>query len=177
MPPSLARVVLIAASVWLTMARPAHAPANFSGTWIADTAAGSSAPATAGGMVSARGGTIGSWTPPERQIEERLTQTADTLTIERRASGGRQTYAYNLDGTESTNVNGRSTRTTKSRWDGDTLVTEGHESTTTASDTAIVNSFREVRSIDNTGAMIVEATRQFEGSGQTVSLLSLVKKK
>jgi len=172
----MARVVLVAASVWLTVVHPLNAPTSFAGTWVSDPVTGADTAATAGGMVSARGGTVGSWTPAERQLEERLAQTADTLTIERRSSGGRQKYVYNLDGTESANVNGRSTRTTKSRWDGDTLITEGQEATTSARG-AIVNTFREVRSIDNSGTMIVEATRQFEGSGQTVSLLSLVRKK
>jgi hypothetical protein len=151
------------------------APTNFSGTWMTDStpATASLAPA---GTVSARGGSAAAPARPAGPIEERLAQTGERLTIERRSAGSRQKFIYRLDGTESVNVNGRSTRTTTSRWDGEALVTEGTESTSSAG-ASIVNRFREVRSIDNTGAMLVEATRQFEGSAQMVSLLTLVKKK
>jgi hypothetical protein len=154
-----------------------HAPANFSGAWVTQVTPAAGGANTTAAVVSARGGTTaGSWSRAEGPIEERLVQTVDTLTVERRAGGGRQKYVYKLDGTESVNVNGRSTRTTKSHWDGETLVTQGRESTAGAR-TAIVNTFREARSMDNTGAMLVEATRQFEGSGQTVTAMMLVKKK
>src|SRR6476646_6021349 len=173
---ALARVIAVAVLSGAALAA-AHAPANFSGAWVTAVAPSAGGANTAGAMVSARGGTTaGSWSRSEGPIEERLVQTAETLTVERRAGGGRQKYVYKLDGTESVNVNGRSTRTTTSRWDGEALVTEGQESTASAR-TTIVNTFCEVRTIDNTGAMLVEATRQFEGSGQTVTAVTLVKKK
>ena len=174
---SLARVVVVAVLSGGVAAMAAHAAANFSGAWVTESSSSAGGANTAGAMVSARGGTTaGSWSRSEGPIEERLVQTAETLTVERRAGGGRQKYVYKLDGTESVNVNARSTRTTKSHWDGEALVTEGRESTASTR-TTIVNAFREVRTIDNTGAMLVEATRQFEGSGQTVTALTLVKKK
>lgn len=174
---SLARVIVLVLSGGIAAAVAAPAPANFSGAWVTEVNPGAGGANTAAAMVSARGGTTaGSWSRSEGPIEERLVQTAETLTVERRAGGGRQKFVYKLDGTESVNVNGRSTRTTKSHWDGEALVTEGRESTASAR-TTIVNAFREVRTIDNSGAMLVESTRQFEGSGQTMTALTLVKKK
>jgi len=111
-----------------------------------------------------------------RNVEERVTQSVQTLTIERRSSGGRQKFVYRLDGAESVNVNGASKRTTRSRWNGDTLVTEGTEALSSTRG-ALSNAFREARSIGNDGAMVVETTREFEGGGRTVSVLAFVKKK
>jgi len=62
-----------------------------------------------------------------------------------------------LDGSESVNHNGANTMTTKSAWEGQTLVTQGTSfSVTSAGESNWI--VKERRSLDKTGAMIVEMT-------------------
>lgn len=169
--------MLVLASVCLlTWPVAGHVQTSFAGAWRSDGTR-TAGPAVDGSAVSARGNLLdASPATAFRNVEERVTQSVQTLTIERRSSGGRQKFVYRLDGAESVNVNGASKRTTRSRWNGDTLVTEGTEALSSTRG-ALSNAFREARSIGNDGAMVVETTREFEGGGRTVSVLAFVKKK
>ena len=54
-----------------------------------------------------------------------IRQTATTIAIEREAFGNPIVYTFALDGSESRNASGAMTMTTRTRWEGDRLVTEG----------------------------------------------------
>jgi len=133
--------------------------------------------APAGGAVTADGGKFATLTAPIEDRQEQISQTSSAVTIDRTVGEEHQQYVYRLDGKEgtNTNINGRSILMTKSWWDGDRLVTEGTQHTMTDRGT-VSNAFREIRSIDNTGAMVIETTRQFDAAGRSTSLQVLVKK-
>ena len=89
----LARTGVIAAAV-LAMATAAFAQKpDFSGTWTMDPASVPAPPAGGGGAVRAMAA-------PGPMV---VTQTADTLTIERVAGESKIVSAYKLNGTESIN--------------------------------------------------------------------------
>jgi hypothetical protein len=117
--------------------------------------------------MSASGGAAPEWT---------VTQTAAAVTIVRPFpdGSGEQKFVYKLTG-ESVNTNGRTTQTTRSRWDAGKLVTEGTQVTTT--DQGTVNgTFKEVRSLDKDGSMHVETTRSINGGSPSTSVSVLSKK-
>ena len=161
----------------MTVVVAAQAAPNLSGTWVVDsdrTAALRPAPAAGGGgggggMV-AMGGASGA--PPEWVI----TQTAAALTIVRAlADGTQQKHVYKLDGSESVNVNGRTTQKSKSTVAGGKVTTVGTQ--TVATDQGEVSSeFKEVRSLDKDGAMVVEMTRTANGSARTTTTVFAKKK-
>jgi hypothetical protein len=160
---------MVAAGVFAAAAlAAAQTPPNLAGTWVLDrdkTAARSAAPSgmRAGGpdgragaaAVGARGGPA---TPPEW----RITQTAAALRAERALPNGTtQTLVYKLDGSESTNANGRATLTTRSRWEGGKLVTEGTQLIATEQG-PVAGTLKEVRWLDKEGSMVVETTRAID---------------
>jgi hypothetical protein len=163
-----------------------EAPPNFSGTWVLNpdktaallaTRSGATIAAPTNGAVSADGSVSGAMAlPAAGRQEQTITHTLTSLTIERSLPSERQKYIFKLDGTASVNGNGRSTLTTTTRWEVDKLVTEGTQITTTDRG-PISNTFKEVRSIDNDGAMVVETMRQFDGGAQSTALQVLVKRK
>ena len=163
----------------------AQAKPDFSGTWVMNvekTAAlngGRTGGATMG-PVSAGGGSMSaSGSPPAggntmsvagaagargpaAPLELAIAQTAATLTIER--SGALpQKFVHKLDGTESTNVNGRATMKTKSHWQGGTLVTEG-TNLIAGEDGTISVTLKEVRSLDQDGNLVIASTRTVDGN-------------
>ena len=167
---------------------------SFAGTWVVDRdktiarmgASGGggvrSGGGGGGGSMSAVGGGGGSMVgvgaagTGAAPAEVTVTQTAAALTYERTTASGPQKFVYKLDGSESVNVNGRSTLKTKSRWEGSTLVTEGTQST--ASDQgAISGTFKETRSLDKDGSMIVETVRVYEGAPSTATGVQVYVKK
>jgi hypothetical protein len=177
------RVCAIAASLVLySVFLGAQAP-NMSGTWVVDrdkTIALMPAPAgggtggsvTAGGVgngVRAGGGGGGAMVGGGGTPEWTITQTAAALTIVRPGPDGcEQKIVYKLDGSESVNVNGRVTQKTKTTVAGGKIVTTGTQ--TVATDQGDVTSdFKEVRSLDKEGAMIVETTRVVNGNARTVT--------
>lgn len=54
-----------------------------------------------------------------------VTQTGAPLTTERKFMQSAVRHVYMLDGGESVNKNGANTMTTRSRWDGQKLITQG----------------------------------------------------
>jgi hypothetical protein len=161
---------------------------DLSGTWVLDrektaALAGSQSGVPAGGAVTGGGrvgtggasgggammsaGTLPEWT---------MVVSTATVTAERPAAMGGQKYVYKLDGSESTNVNVRTTLTTKTRWDAGRLVTEGTQSTKTDQGDVVVK-FREVRWLDREGAMLIQTTRQMEPNPPTTVTQVYVKKK
>jgi len=177
------RAVRVLALLYTASVLAQGAP-NLTGTWVFDrektvaliaSRTDAPKPVTRPGAVSADGGRVSSMTSPANVPQEQtITQSPAALTIERTVADEHQKYVYKLDGTESVSVNGRSTLTTKSQWLADKFVTEGTQVTSTDRGT-ITNTFREIRTIEETGVMVVETTRKFDG-GESTSLQVLVKK-
>jgi hypothetical protein len=89
-----------------------------------------------------------------------IKQTADVLHIEQKMENATRTLAYKLDGSESTNPGMRSADVKSvSRWEGDTIVTEGAQTMSGPNGEITIKS-REVRSLASDGTMVVETTRE-----------------
>lgn len=121
---------------------------DFTGIWIVETverperpSAGGSAGGRAGrgggsgGMrggrmgrgperAPERGGRFGMMSTPEKGQRIRIKQVADRLIVTTPVEGGEEMSTYALDGSESTNVSGRGTAKSRTKWDGAALVTE-----------------------------------------------------
>src|SRR6185503_13897469 len=94
----------------------AQRPPDFSGTWVEDEGARKTT------FPVRNAGAQAMTLPPADTV---VTQTAATLTTERKVMSQVIRYAYRLDGRESVNRNGANTLTTKSAWEGRKLVTQG----------------------------------------------------
>jgi hypothetical protein len=163
---SVACAVLFSTAVIASQARPdfsgtwAHDPqqsgnAGRSGTAPAASAAPKPAAAPTGPTARLSGGGGGT-------VELRVAQTDTSLTIERVLGSSTRKFVHTFDGKENTNVNGRSTLRTKSRWNGRQLVTEGTEVTALATG-SVTSMVREVRSIGTKGELIVETAWTTDG--------------
>lgn len=145
----------LALTIALVSATPASLPAaqktpDFNGTWAEVESERKVTPAPAAapsGMPVLQG-------PPPAQI---VTQTAAMIRIDRPWQHGVVRHTYKLDGSESVNLNGANTQTTKSRWEGGRLITEGTSfSETTAGESTW--QFKEVRWMDPKGRMVTETS-------------------
>src|SRR4051812_29162829 len=143
---SAVSVLLIA----LTMQTQAQAQArpNFTGTWVEDASVRKTTypPPPPGDKTMTL--------PPTDTV---VRQTAADLTTERTFMSIVIRYIYKLDGSESVNHNGANTLTTRSKWDGAKLVTEGTSFSATSAGEFLWQ-YREVRSLDRSGAMVVDTT-------------------
>jgi hypothetical protein len=136
-------VLALVATAALVQSHP-----DFSGTWVEDESLRKTTFPVATGK--ARAATL----PPADTV---ITQTASALSDEMTVMGHVIRFVYKLDGSESVNHNGANTMTTKSAWEGQTLVTQGTSfSVTSAGESNWI--VKERRSLDKTGAMIVEMT-------------------
>ena len=137
------------ASTFLTVALSllpfafSQAKPDFSGSWKQVDLKVTPPPADTGGAL-----------PPGITV---IRQTATTIAIEREAFGDPIVYTFALDGSESRNASGAMTMTTRTRWEGDRLVTEG-TSVSVTSQGRLVWKTREVRYFDARKAHIVERT-------------------
>ena len=95
-----------------------------------------------------------------------IRQTATTIAIEREAFGDPIVYTFALDGSDSKNASGAMTMTTRTRWEGDRLVTEGTSVSVTSQGRSVWK-IKEVRYFDARKAHIVE--RSFTDSGGAVT--------
>jgi hypothetical protein len=137
---------------------------DFSGTWQMDVertrAYNQQGPRSGGGgtmsAVGERAATAGS----ADVTTVKIIQTPTALTVERIAGQVWPKVEHRLDGAKSVSVNGRTTITMVSKWDGTRLVSEG-TSTTEFSDGSgsVGGSVKEVRWIEPDGVMVVESTR------------------
>jgi hypothetical protein len=100
-----------------------------------------------------------------------IKQTETTLTIEREMGGQTATLTYKLDGTESVNPGMRGGEVkSKTRRDGDKLVTESSQTMNTPNGEMSIQS-KEVRSMAADGTMLVEMTRTTPRGTQTSKLV------
>ena len=174
-----AAVVMLSSAVLTAQSVP-----NFSGTWTVDrdkTAAMSPAPSGAPAGARASGGAVaggigavgaGGGAAPEWVI----TQTPAALTIVRALpDGAQQKYVYKLDGSESVNVNGRTTQKTRTTVAGGRLTTIGSQTVTTDQGD-VLSEIKEVRWLEKDGSMIVEMTRTVNESARTTTQVFAKKK-
>lgn len=139
-------VFVVAASIALG----AQKKPDFSGTWAFDASKSEVAQGPAGGRMG--GG------PLEMTVV--IKQTAEALVIEQKTGDNTRTLTYRLDGTESVNRGMRGTDVkSTSRWEGDTLVTEGTQTMSGPGGEVTIKS-REVRSLGADGTMVVQTTRE-----------------
>lgn len=188
-------IVSVAASAVLAQSRP-----DFSGTWEMDAertrAENQKRPGagTGGGMSTMSGGggggsmsmSSGGGANAPASTVVRITQTAAALTIERVSGQVWEKVVHALDGTESVNVNGRTTMKLKSRWDGARLISEGSNVTELADGAGrFTGTIKEVRWIEKDGTMVIESTRvtnpppgvQISNAGKPVTTVQYFKKK
>jgi hypothetical protein len=131
---------------------------DFSGRWVLDAKRTQALTESRTMTIPMSEGTV-----PDCQI----TQTKSAITLDRVDAASKQSYTYRLDGSESLNTVGTSITRTKSRWDGGTLIVEGTRSVTT-SQGEVRSTFRDARSIDKDGAMVVEQVDQIVGQPTSV---------
>ena len=144
----------------LPAAQPlAQAHPDFSGTWAEDESARKSTL-----PVSDSGGQKAMTVPPTDTV---VTQTAAALTSERKFMSQIVRYVYQLDGKETVNHNGANTQTTRSAWDGRKLVTQGTSFSVTSAGESLWQ-FKEIRWLDQSGAMVTETTHKDEAGKLTV---------
>ena len=88
-----------------------------------------------------------------------IVQTATMLIVEQQSDRGSRAVTYRLDGEESTNSGPRGEQTTRSRWDGAALVTEGTQAMSTPrGDFSLELTERRTLSADGQ-TLTIEATR------------------
>jgi hypothetical protein len=152
--------LLLLTLAFLPAALPrAQAHPDFSGAWVEDESARKSTLA-----VPDSGGQKAMTLPPADTV---LTQTSAALTSERKFMSQIVRYVYQLDGKESVNQNGANTLTTKSAWDGRKLVTQGTSFSVTSAGESLWQ-FKEIRWLDQSGAMVTETTHKDEAGTLTV---------
>ncbi len=156
-------LVPLALLAMAALAAPAAAQGtDFSGTWRLDADA-SELPNPGGGgrLFGGRGGRRqgGGGGPAGGARTLVIVQTPAMLIIEQQSDRGSRAATYRLDGEESTNSGPRGEQTTRSRWDGAALVTEGTQSVSTRLGDISLE-FTEWRTLSADGAtMTVETVR------------------
>ena len=124
-----------------------QAKPDFSGSWKQVDLKITPPPANTGGAL-----------PPGITV---IRQTATTIAIEREAFGDPIVYTFALDGSESKNASGAMTMTTRTRWEGTRLVTEGTSVSVTSQGRSVWK-IKEVRYFDARKVHTVE--RSFTGA-------------
>lgn len=143
------------------LAAPAAAQeADFSGTWRLDADA-SELPDFGGGRRFGGGGRPrgGGGRPGGAAAALVVVQTPAMLIVEQQSERGSRAATYRLDGEESSGAGPRGERTSRSRWDGAALVTEGTQAVSTPRGDFSME-FTERRTLSADGrTMTVETTR------------------
>ena len=140
---------------------------DFSGTWSLDADAselpdfGGGGRGFGGGGGRRQGGGGGRGGPGLGGGARTLVivQTGAMLIVEQQSDRGSRAVTYRLDGEESTNSGPRGNQTTRSRWDGAALVTEGTQAVSTPrGDFSLELTERRTLSADGQ-TLTIEATR------------------
>ncbi len=139
---------------------------DFSGTWSLDADAselpdfgGGGRGFGGGGRRQGGGGRRGALGPGGGARTLVIVQTAAMMIVEEQSDRGSRAVTYRLDGEESTNSGPRGEQTTRSRWDGAALVTEGTQAVSTPRGDFSLE-FTERRTLSADGqTLTVEATR------------------
>lgn len=150
--------IVLAVVLALPALSAAQAKPDFTGKWIQDMEKSDPAGGGPGGGGGGRG--------PAGPQTITITQTAADLTLERENPNGTIKTVYKLDGSDSVNENPRGKSTTKSVWEGATLVTTGTQ-TRIMQGNEVTMELKEVRSIDADGLMVVVTTTKSPMGEQT----------
>lgn len=147
---TLVQIVLIASTLCVNAgSQTVQKRPDFSGTWIEDASQRKSPydKQVQGGARALQAS----------DVQTIITQSAEQITIEL-VWMARNRYVYHFDGRQDTNSNGAQTHTTRTRWEGNRLVTEG---TTFQVTSAGEDSwrFKEVLWLTPKGEMTIETTR------------------
>jgi hypothetical protein len=94
-----------------------------------------------------------------------ITQTAELITLVQSGTGQELTTSYYLDGRESTNAARRGEMKSKSKWDGDKLVTEG-SATLEGPNGQMTLTMKEVRTLSGDGKTMTVTTTTDTPMGQ-----------
>ena len=142
---------------------------DFSGTWVEDESQRKSPydkPSGTSGGVKAIAGP-----PPPLTI----IQTGERLTVERIRGEQSTRFVHDFDGRENKNATGAQIHTTRSRWEGARLITEGtiFQVTSQGEDSW---KLKEVRWLTPKGELAVEVT-QVDEDGKSGTVLRVFKKR
>ena len=164
-----AMVVVCAVALGSTALLATQKHPDFSGTWVEDESQRKSPydkPSAASGGVKAIAGP-----PPPLTI----TQTAERLTIERTRPEQTTRFVHDFDGRENKNATGAQIHTTRSRWEGARLITEGtiFQVTSQGEDSW---KLKEARWLTPKGELAVEVT-QVDEDGKAGTVLRIFKKR
>ena len=167
---SSTKTVALALLAFMFLAGPVAAQKHpdFSGTWVEDESQRKSPYENVAGSSGVK---AISGPPPPLTI----TQTPERLTIERTRFDQTTRFVHDFDGRENKNHTGAQIHTTRTRWEGTRLVTEGsiYQVTSQGEDSWKV---REVRWLTPKGEMAVEVT-QVDEDNQTGTVLRVFKKR
>ena len=141
---------------------------NFSGTWVEDESQRKSPfdkPSANSGVKAIAG------PPPPLTV----TQTAERLTIERTRGEQTTRFVHDFDGRENKNYTGAQVHTTRTRWEGNKLVTEGsiYQVTSQGEDSW---KLKEVRWLTAKGELALEVT-QVDEDGKSATVLRVFRKR
>ena len=140
---------------------------DFSGTWVEDESQRKSPydKAPAAGMKTVSG-------PPPDSV---ITQTPEQITVQRTFMSQTIRMTYDLSGKENVNRTGAQTHTTRTRWDGNRIVTEGsiYQITNQGETTW---KLKEVRWMNPRGEMVLETT-QVDEDGKSGTVVRVFRRK
>lgn len=162
------RLLLVGAMVFAAAGLAgAQAKPDLSGTWVEDVSQRKSpyTAATPGG---------GAMAVPAQDVPIVITQTAESIAIERNFREHVR-HVHHFDGREDKNRNGAQVHTTRTRWDGGKLVTEG----TTFQSTSAGETYwklKEVRWLTQKGELALETTR-IDENGDASTVLRVYRRK
>lgn len=164
-----AMVVVCAVALGATTLFATQKHPDFSGTWVEDESQRKSpydkpSGTTGGGKVIAG--------PP---LPVTITQTAERLTIDRTWREQTTRFVHDFDGRENKNATGAQIHTTRSRWEGARLITEGtiFQVTSQGEDSW---KLKEARWLTPRGELAVEVT-QVDEDGKAGTVLRIFKKR
>ena len=169
----------------------AQSRADFSGTWEFDAArtareAGAKPGGGRGGGSMGLSGGNGLAPAAPAPTVVRISQAAAALTVERVSGQVPEKVVHTFDGARSVSVNGQSTLTLTSRWDGARLISEGTSETRLRDGSgSVTGTVKEVRWLEPDGTMAVETTRVVQpppgvtvtNAGQPIIRVQYFKKK
>ena len=162
----IALALALMCGAWSSLA--AQKRPDFSGTWVEDESQRKSPY----DKPSADSGAKAVGLPP---VPLTYTQTAERLTIERTRADMTTRFVHDFDGRENRNTTGAQIHTTRTRWDGNKLVTEGtvFQVTTAGEESWTI---KEVRWLTPKGELAVELTQDVE-NGKPSTVLRIYKKR
>jgi hypothetical protein len=141
---------------------------DFSGTWVEDESQRKSPYDKVSGDTGVK--PIGGPPPPLT-----ITQTPERLTIERTRGTQTTRFVHDFDGRENKNHTGAQIHTTRSRWEGSRLITEGSiYQVTSQGETSWT--LKEARWLTARGELAVEVT-QIDEDNQAGTVLRIFRKR